>query len=80
MRALAYMLIALGIWLLASACYDDYRGSTTKPAMLMGMRHNRAYLYSVLVPREQNPELFHEFMVTHWISAFLVEVQAAFYL
>ena len=77
MRALSYILIALGIYLLASACYQEYHGRTFKPAMLQGkatgMGANRGYLYSIPVLREQNPELFHQFMVTHWIYAVAVE-------
>jgi hypothetical protein len=37
------------------------------------MGANRGYLYSIPVLREQNPELFHQFMVTHWIYAVAVE-------
>jgi hypothetical protein len=73
MRVLSYILIAPGICLLASAGYDEFHGSTTKPETLMGKRHNTAYLYSRHVLRENNPELFREFMVTHWIYASLVE-------
>jgi hypothetical protein len=74
MRALSYILIALGIYLLACAGYDEFRGSTTKPATLMGRRHNTAYLYSLRVLRTNNPELFRGFMVTHWIYAALMVV------
>jgi hypothetical protein len=74
MRALSYILIALGICLLASAGHDEFGGNTTQPATVMGRRHNSAYLYSLRVPRKNNPELFREFMVTHWIYASLVEV------
>jgi hypothetical protein len=72
MRVLSYILIALGIYLLASGGYEEFRGSTTKPATLMGKRHDTAYLYSLSVLRTNNPELSHEFMVTHWIYASLV--------
>jgi hypothetical protein len=73
MRALSYILIALGICLLASAGYDEFRGSTTKPLTLRGRRHNTAYLYRIRVSKENNPNLFHEFIVTHWIYAALIE-------
>jgi hypothetical protein len=73
MRVLSYILIALGIYLLTSAAYDEYRGSTTKPATLIGRRYNTAYLYSLHVLRDNNPELFREFIVTHWIYASLIE-------
>jgi hypothetical protein len=52
--------------------YDELRGSTTKPLTLMGRRHNRVYLYSLPVQKNNNPELFREFMVTHWIYATVV--------
>jgi hypothetical protein len=78
MRVLSYILIAFGIYLLASAGYDEFRGSTTKPATLMGKRHNTAYLYSLSVLKKNNPELFSEFMVTHLIYASLVEVAGCF--
>jgi hypothetical protein len=78
MRALSYILIALGIYLLAAAFYQEYQGRTFKPAMLpgkaTGMGANRGYLYSIPVLKNQNPELFHKFMVTHWIYAAVVEV------
>jgi len=73
-RALSYILIALGIYLLASAGYDEVRGSTTKPATLMGKRSNTAYLYSLHLLKENNPELFRKFMATHWVYASVVEV------
>jgi hypothetical protein len=77
MRVLSFILIALGLYLLGSAYYDEYRGSTFKPAALRGGRagpsFNRGYLYSIPVSREQNPELFRRFMVKHWIYAVVVE-------
>lgn len=78
MRLLAYILIALGIYLLASAAYDEFKGITWKPAMLAGKPYGRAansgYLYKIAVHREQNPELFRQFMLTHWICALTIAV------
>jgi hypothetical protein len=78
MRVLSYILIALGIYLLAAAFYQEYQGRTFKPAMLpgkaTGMNANRGYLYSIPVLKHQNPELFRKFMVAHWIYAAVVEV------
>jgi hypothetical protein len=75
MRVLSSILIALGIYLLASAGYDEYRGSTTKPATFGGRHHyNTAYLYRLHVLRANNPELFHQFMVSHWVYASIIEV------
>ena len=77
MRVLSFILIALGIYLLAAAFYQECQGRTFKPAMLpgkaTGMGANRGYLYSIPVLKNQNPELFRKFMVTHWIYAAVVE-------
>ena len=35
--------------------------------------YNRAYLYRIPVHREQNPELFRQFMMGHWIWAIGIE-------
>jgi hypothetical protein len=78
MRALSYILIALSVYLLGHAVYDEYRGSTTMPVSFVGpggillRRSNSRYLYSWPVQRENNPSLFHEFMVKHWIYAGLI--------
>jgi hypothetical protein len=79
MRALSYILVVLGIYLLASASYQEYHGRTFKPATLLPAKAtsrsaNRGYLYSISVLKSQNPELFHQFIVTHWIYAGVVEV------
>jgi hypothetical protein len=78
MRVLSYILIALGIYLLASAFYQECRGKTFKPAMLQGkatgLGANHGYLYSIPVLKSQNLELFRKFMVTHWIYAAVIEV------
>ena len=73
---LSYVLIVLGIYLLAAAGYDDYRGITKSPVLLTdfhrrGMGH--AYLYRIPVRREQNSELFRQFMTVHWIWAVGIE-------
>lgn len=78
MRILSYILIVLGIYLFASALYQEYHGRTFKPLALQlkatGMSANRGYLYSIPVLRDQNPELFHQFMLTHWIYAAVAEI------
>jgi hypothetical protein len=46
MRVGSYILVILGVLLLANAGYDEFRGSTTKPWTIMGRRfRNDAYLY-----------------------------------
>jgi hypothetical protein len=78
MRALSYILIALGIYLLAAAFYQECQGRTFKPVMLpgkaTGMGANQGYLYSIPVLKHQNPEFFRKFMLTHWIYAAVIEV------
>ena len=71
---ISYILILLGICLLVGAGYDELRGVTHKPHALVGGRmYNRAYLYRIPVHREQNPELFRQFMMGHWIWAIGIE-------
>jgi hypothetical protein len=72
----SYVLILLGIYLLATAGYDEVRGITTKPATLIGAHGHgmgHAYLYRIPVRREQNPELYHQYMTGHWIWAVGIE-------
>jgi hypothetical protein len=70
----SYILILLGIYLLVATSYDELRGITTKP---LTPGHNRglghAYLYRIPVRREQNPELFRQFITGHWIWAVGIE-------
>jgi hypothetical protein len=83
MRIAAYILIALGIYCLASTAYDEYRGETHKPYVLVGRTRGRhdGYLYSIPVLRQNSPELFHQFMTTHWIYAALISgIGCALYL
>jgi hypothetical protein len=75
MRVGSYILVILGVLLLANAGYDEFRGSTTKPWTIMGRRfRNDAYLYRLHVLKENNPELFRKFMATHWIYASFIAV------
>jgi len=72
----AYMLIALGVYLVAAVGYDEIRGVTTKPVSAAsfhrrGMGH--AYQYRIPVRREQNSVLFRQFMTGHWIWAVGIE-------
>jgi hypothetical protein len=77
MRVLSYIIIALGVYLLACTTYDEVRGITHKPVISLRMpgtgRFNVWYLYSIPVHRDQNPRLFRQFIVTHWIYAIVVE-------
>jgi hypothetical protein len=71
---LTYVLIVFGIYLLAAASYDEYRGATTKPVSFhrRGMLRG-SYVNDILVRRTQNPELFGQFMLVHWIWAVGIE-------
>jgi len=69
----SYILILVGIYLVVTAGYDEVRGVTHKPYALGGRRNNQAYLYRIPVHREQNPELFGQFMLGHWIWAIGIE-------
>jgi hypothetical protein len=73
MRVLSYILIALGIYLLAAAGYDEYRGITGKPlAFGTRRRHNSVHLYRMRVSKVETPQLFRQFMTTHWMYATLI--------
>jgi hypothetical protein len=70
----SYVLILLGMGLLVAASSDELRGVTYKPYAPVGrLRYNQGYLYSIPVQREQNPELFRQFMTVHWIWAVGIE-------
>jgi hypothetical protein len=76
-RLPSFVLILLGVYLLAAAGYDEYRGVTTKPVSPLTGFHRRgmghAYLYRIPVHREQDPKLFREYMTGHWIWAVGIE-------
>lgn len=78
MRAVSYILILLGLYLLATTGYDEYRGITHKPlgpvGTARGTVENAHYLAAIPVHRSQNAALFHQFIEVHWIYAALVEV------
>jgi hypothetical protein len=58
------MLVAVGILILASAGYDEFRGSTRAPTG----RHNRV---SYTITKNGNSEEFHNAMVVHLSRSFL---------
>jgi len=73
MRACAIALLALGIFLLGHAAFDECRGTTHMPLNLFGMdgltSMNSHYLRVIPVTRSQYPEMFREFMDRHWLYA-----------
>ena len=62
MRIVAYILVTVGILLLASAAYDEFRGSTRAPTS----RYNRI---SYTITKNGKPEEFHNAMTYHWFYA-----------
>jgi hypothetical protein len=73
---LACGLILLGAYLIVASGYDEVRGVTHKAPGVGGGRgwgRDQSYLYRIPVRREQNPDLFREFMTAHWIWALGIE-------
>ena len=66
MRIFSYILIALGVLVLVSAGYDEFRGSTREPS-------SRYTSYSrSTINRQASPENFHNAMVVHWSRSILL--------
>lgn len=75
MRALSYVLIVLGVILLALAVNDEVSGTTHVPLQPRSFRrhaYNSGYLYRRIVRRSEQPQLFREFMTWHWVYAGLI--------
>ena len=64
MRIASYILIALGILLLAIAGIDEFRGATSSPssARYGGSSHGT-------ITKQNNPEQFGNAMTYHWVHA-----------
>jgi len=62
MRIFSYILVAVGILLLASAGYDEFRGSTRAPTGRYSHSH-------YIIIKNDKPEEFHNAMVYHWFYA-----------
>jgi hypothetical protein len=63
MRIVRYILMAFGIILLASAGYDEFRGSTHEPSSKYnGYSHD-------IITKENNPEQFRNAMKYRWFYA-----------
>jgi hypothetical protein len=62
MRIFSYILVAVGILLLASAGYDEFRGSTRAPTGRYSYSH-------YTITKNDNPEQFHNAMAYHWFYA-----------
>jgi hypothetical protein len=66
MRIFSYILIALGILLLASAGYDELRGSTRAPSS----RYTGYAHYAIT--KQAKPEEFRNAMTVHWSRSSLL--------
>jgi hypothetical protein len=65
MRIISYILVVVGILLLASAGYDEFRGSTRTPTS----KYNPI---SETVTKDSNPEVFRNAMTYHWFYAVML--------
>jgi hypothetical protein len=68
MRIFSYILIGLGVLLLASAGYDELRGSTRAPSS----RYTGYSHYAVT--KQAKPEEFYNAMLIHWSRSFLLSL------
>lgn len=62
MRVVSYILALVGILLLASAGYDEFRGSTRAPAGRYSHSH-------YTITKKDQPEEFRNAMTHHWFYA-----------
>ena len=73
MRLLSYILVILGFWLLSKAAYQQYRGITTAPVLLVEERL-AGMVRSGEIVRKTDPDDFRVAMTFHWcfgiVSAF----------
>jgi hypothetical protein len=82
MRAMSYVLIILGIYLLASAGFEKIRGKTPRPfryvpfsqrSLLENDEVDPTYKFSAPVLKSKQPEMFRGFINAHWLYAFIIE-------
>ena len=69
MRTVSYILVAIGVLLLASAGYDEFRGSTRSPS---GGKYTGYSHYTIT--KQAKPEEFHNAMTYHWFYASMLLV------
>jgi p-aminobenzoyl-glutamate transporter AbgT len=67
MRIISYILVVVGILLLARAGYDEFRGSTRTPTS----KYNPI---SETVTKNGNPDVFHNAMTYHWFYASMIVI------
>ena len=69
-RLISYILVALGIYLLVRAGYDQTRGVTVEPLRIQAQYYRSVFEPSASESEADNPKLFGEYMTTHWVRAF----------
>lgn len=72
MRIFSYILMGLGILLLASAGCDEYRGITRAPSGGGGRYSSFLSSSHEILTKTGKPEYFHDAMVVHWSRSFLL--------
>ena len=73
MRILSYILMAVGIFLLASDGYDEFRGVTGVPVMFGSGSYPLTFDSGDIIKKD-NPEDFHDAMVCHWSQASMIVI------
>jgi hypothetical protein len=70
MRILAYILMAIGVLVLASDGYDEFQGSTSVPSTY-GSRYVivSSGASDGIIIKKDNPEAFRNAMIYHWIRS-----------
>ena len=71
-RLASYVLLAVGICLLVLAAYDQGRGITVEPLRIQAQYDHSESVQSASESKASNPNLFGQYMITHWIRAFVV--------
>src|SRR5271154_2269188 len=83
MRALSYILIVPGIYLLVLAGYQEFRGNTNRPesnmpfssrSILENSHSHHTYQFAIRVLKKNNPTLFRKYMIDHCLWSFWIEV------
>ena len=64
--------MAIGVLLLASGSYDEFRGVTRAPSMRGLGRYSGIGHPHEIIRRKAKPEDFHNAMVCHWFRASVV--------
>jgi hypothetical protein len=66
MRLLSFILVILGLWLLCVAGYQQYRGVTTEPAILVEERL-AGIVKDGEILKQRDPDDFRTAMTFHWL-------------